>query len=88
MQRPLYAVCPRCGSRAEITRFIRDMEEDESFAMIKCACGRYRIPYVEGRVVSVDLNNPYMKEDHYDLLLPAALTEDMWNRVSKCLTNW
>ena len=88
MTRPLYAVCPRCGKRAKIIKFIRNDEEDERDALIKCTCGRYQIPYLEGQVVPIDLVNPYMKEDHYDLLIPAALTEEMWNRISKSLTNW
>ncbi len=80
--RPLYA-----GSRARIIRFIRK-DEEENDALVKCTCGQYQISYRESQVISIDLDNPYMKEDHYDLLLPAALTEDTWNRISKCLTNW
>ena len=88
MERPLYAVCPRCGSRAKITKFIWDWEEDESIALIKCTCGKSQMPYAESRVLKIDLMNPYMHEDHFDLLVPPGWNQEMWNKVSAGLSQW
>ena len=82
MERPLYAVCPRCGRRARIAKFIWDWEEDEAMAVVRCACGQSMLPYLESRVLKIDLNNPYMTENHFDLLVPAWWSPEMWNRVS------
>ena len=85
--RPLYAACPRCGTRADIRKRIWDGEEDLCYALVRCGrCGQSTVPYLEHRIVPVDLNNPYMPEEHYDLLLPPGWTPEMWSRFSTVLT--
>ena len=88
MERKLYAVCPRCGSRARIVKFIRGRDEGEKAAEIRCACGPGRVPYAESRILQIDLDNPYMRESHFDLLLPPGLTRNLWNKVSAGLSGW
>ncbi len=89
MDRKLYAVCPICGKRATITKFFWDWDTDQDIANVKCECGsRSRIPYTESRILHVDLNNPYMKETHFDLLLPQGWNEEMWNKVSACIPHY
>ncbi len=88
MDRPLYAVCPRCGRRAKITKFFWDWEEDETIALIKCTCGKSQMYYAESRVLQIDLVNPYMHEEHFNLLVPPGWNRDMWNKVSAGLSGW
>ena len=88
MGRPLFAVCPRCGNRADLTKIIRDREEEESIALIRCTCGRSQMVFTESRILHIDLDNPYMRENHFDLLLPPGWTKDMWNRISAGLSSW
>ena len=85
MNRPLYAVCPRCGKRAKITSTARGRDEDEKIAQVKCTCGTAQLPYREGQILKIDLNNPYMQEDHYDLIIPPGWDRNMWNKVSAVL---
>ena len=56
MNRPLYAVCPRCGKRAKITGTARGRDEDEKIAQVKCTCGTAQLPYREGQILKIDLN--------------------------------
>ena len=90
MDRPLYAACPRCGMRAEIEKFLWNWEEDESEALVRCRCGRSRLPYLESRVIPVDIPNPYMHEEnnHFDLLVPAGWNDEMLKRFMKPLERW
>lgn len=91
MKRPLYAACPLCGNRAQITKMVWDWDRDENVALIKCDCGnKARLPYSESRVIRIDINNPYMHEEnnHFDLLVPPGWTEEKWERLSKVLTQW
>ncbi len=92
MKRKLYAACPRCGMRAEISKMVWDWDRDQNIALVKCSCtGKpQRVPYSESRVMKVDLVNPYMHEEnnHFDLLLPLGWTEDMWNKLHAFLTKW
>ena len=85
MNRPLYAVCPSCGNKAAVRKFSWNGEEEETHAVIRCICGRYQVPYSVSRVLPVDLCNPYMPEEHFDLLIPAEWDRDLWNRISRCL---
>ena len=85
MNRPLYAVCPRCGKRAKITGTARGRDEDEKIAQVKCTCGTAQLPYREGQILKIDLNNPYMQEDHYDLIIPTGWDRNMWDKVSAVL---
>ena len=87
MNRPLYAVCPRCGKRAKITGTARGRDEDEKIAQVKCTCGTAQLPYREGQILRIDLNNPYMQEDHYDLIIPPGWDRNMWNKVSAVLSH-
>ena len=87
MNRPLYAVCPSCGNKAAVRKFSWDGKE-ETHAVIRCVCGRYQVPYAQNRVLPIDLCNPYMPEEHYDLLIPAGWDNDLWNRISRCRPCW
>ena len=86
MKRTLYAVCPRCGSRAKITKFIWDWDKDENIALIQCTCGKSQMYYAESRVLKIDLDGPYMHEAHFDLLVPPGWDQEMWNKFSAGLT--
>ena len=88
MERPLYAVCPRCGQKAQITKFIWDWDGEQDIALVKCRCGKSRLPYCESRVLKVDLNNPYMKEEHFDLLVPPGWNREMWEKFQGVLARW
>ena len=90
MARPLYAICPRCGMRAEVVKFVWNWEEDESEALVQCRCGRSMLPYLENRVIPVDLRNPYMHEEnnHFDLLVPPGWNDDMWSQFVERLVRW
>ena len=90
MKRPLYAVCPRCGNRAEIIKMIWDWDNEQNIALVKCKCGRSQIPYSESRIHKIDLLNPYMHEEnnHFDLLVPPGWTPEMWQKLQKILTAW
>ena len=90
MKRPLYAFCPRCGNRAEITKLIWDWDRDQNIVLVKCRCGKSQLPYSESRVLKIDLNNPYMHEEmnHFDLLVPADWNREKWEKIQKCLTRW
>ena len=85
MNRTLYAVCPCCGRRAEVRKLCWNYEEEETSAVIRCMCGLFRVPYSERRIIPIDLNNPYMPEEHFDLLVPAGWHGDIWNRLSRCM---
>lgn len=89
MKKDLIAVCPRCGMRAKIVSYYWDWDREEEMAQLKCDCGRSEVPFLESRVVDVDLANPYMKEQHFRVLLPGTIDEETWSKISKCLTaNW
>ena len=88
MERKTYAVCPRCGRRAEITKIIWDWDGEQDIALIKCVCGRSQLPYLESRILHIDLHNPYMKEAHFDLLVPPGWDDSMWSKVSACLQKY
>ena len=86
MAKELFAVCPRCGRRAKVVSFRISWEFEEKIAQVQCLCGRSEIPYSPRRVLPVDLNNPYMREQHFDLLLPVYLGRDnLWNKIGQCL---
>ena len=86
MEKELIAVCPRCGMRAKVMSYRYDWDRDEDMAQLKCRCGRSEVPYLESRVVDVDLRNPHMKEQHFKVLIPEHMDEKTWNKISKCLT--
>lgn len=86
MEKTLIAVCPRCGMRAKVVSYRYDWDRDEQMARLKCTCGPSEVPFLESRVVDVDLHNPYMKEQHFRVLIPESMDDDTWNRISKCLT--
>ena len=92
MKRELYAVCPRCGNKARIVSHRWDWDAEQDYVRVKCTCGGSEVPYSENRVIQIDLNNPYMQQDHFDLLIPVGWDTDryeMWNKIGKCLMlNW
>ena len=85
MKRKLFAVCPRCGARAEITKTFRNRDGEPASALVKCGCTAkpQQVPYSVSRVMKVDLIRPSAADEmnHYDLLLPPGWTEDMWIRL-------
>ena len=82
----VYAVCPRCYKRAVIVSHRWDWDRDQDYAVLKCGCGRSEVPFDEGRVLDIDLNNPYMEETHFKLLIPQNYDYDgMWNKIGGCL---
>ena len=88
MVRELYAVCPKCRKRARIQSHRWDWDQDEDIVLVKCTCGCAEMPYRESNILPVDLNNPYMKENNFDLLIPPGWEGDryeMWNKIGKCL---
>ena len=88
MTRELYAVCPKCGKRARIQSHRWDWEREEDMVLVKCTCGRAEMPYRESNILPVDINNPYLKENNFDLLIPPAWAADrynLWNKIGKCL---
>ena len=89
MEKELIAVCPKCGKWAKIMSRRWDWDRDEEMAQLKCQCGRSEVLFLESRVVDVDLCNPYMKEQHFQVLIPDNMDEKTWSKISKCLTaNW
>ncbi len=88
MERPLYTVCPRCGRRARITRTARDWETEETIAFVKCECGTSHTAYSGNRILKIDLDNPFMQEQHFDLLVPPGWTQDMWEKISAGIPDW
>ena len=86
MEKDIVAICPRCGGRAKVMSFRYDWNRDEEMAQLKCRCGRSEVPYLESRVLDVDLRNPYMKEQHFRVLIPEHMDEQTWSKISKCLT--
>ncbi len=86
MERELIAICPRCGMRAKIVSYRYDWDRDENMAQLRCQCGRYEVPFLESRVLDVDLNNPYLKETHFRVLLPEGRDDDIRKKINKCLT--
>ena len=86
MDQELYAVCPRCGDRGKVASLRWDWERGESFARVKCACGKSEIPYAESRVLEVSTNNPYLRRDHFRLLIPESWErDDKWHKVGQLL---
>lgn len=88
MTRELYAVCPKCGMRARSQSHRWDWERDEDVVLVKCTCGKSEMPYRESNILPVDLNNAFVKENNFDLLIPPAWAADrynMWNKIGKCL---
>jgi len=81
---PIYAVCPRCGKRSPVLKFAWSWEEDETFAVIRCACGRFTVPFHEDRVAEVRLDNPYLPKERFLILLPRE-GEERLTRVGHCL---
>ena len=86
MEKELIAVCPRCGMRAKVVSYRYDWDRDMDMAQLKCRCGRSEVPYLESRVLDVDLRNPYMREEHFRVLIPETMDETTWSKISKCLT--
>ena len=89
MERELYAVCPGCGNRAKIISYCWNWDQDQAFAKIRCVCGIREVPFEEERVVDIDLNNPYMQEAHFRLLIPANMPEKTWNMIGgMMMSSW
>ena len=86
MEKELIAVCPKCGMRAKVASYRYDWDRDEEMAQLKCQCGKSEVPYLESRVLDVDLSNPYMKETHFRVLIPENMDEKTWSKISRCLT--
>ena len=86
MEKEIVAICPRCGGRAKVRSFRYDWDRDEEMAQLKCRCGRSEVPYLESRVLDVDLQNPYMKEQHFRVLIPENMDAQTWSKISRCLT--
>jgi len=84
-ERELFTVCPRCGKRAKVISHRWDWDRDQDFVTAKCGCGKFNASYDEGRVVDIDLDNPYMKQAHFKLLLPLNWDNNMWTMVGGCL---
>lgn len=86
MERELFAVCPGCEKRARIVGHRWDWDAEQDFAQVKCnACGMSEVPFDEGRVVDIDLNNPYMEATHFRLLMPRGMETKTWNMIGGCL---
>lgn len=86
MERRLFAVCPRCGGKARIFSHRWDWEFDQDFALVRCECGIFEAPYSESRVVEIDFPSPYLKENHFLLLIPPGWDRgDLQEKGSKCL---
>ena len=92
MERKMYAVCPCCGGRATITKFIWSWEDEQDLALIKCECGsRSQVPYAEHRILHIDINDPYIRDrndTHFDLLIPQGWNEKMWNKVRASISHY
>ncbi len=86
MEKELIAICPKCGMRAKVMSYRYDWDQDENMAQLKCQCGRSEAPYLESRVLDVDLRNPYMKEQHFRVLIPENMDAQTWSKISRCLT--
>ena len=86
MEKEIIAICPRCGMRAKVVSIRYDWNKDEDLALLKCQCGKSEVPYFESRVLDVDLCNPYMREEHFRVLIPESMDENTWSRISRCLT--
>ena len=88
MDNQVYALCPRCGKRARIISHRWDWDQDQDYAQLRCDCGRSELPYLESRIIDINLRNPYMKQCRFRLLIPPGLDRDnMWNKIGKCLTD-
>ena len=86
MERVLYAACPRCGKRADIVSHYWNWDLDMDVCRVKCECGMSEIPYSESRIIPVDVRNPYLRQENFDLLIPEGYDRDnLWNKISKCL---
>ncbi len=86
MKRELFAVCPRCGKRAGILSYRWDWDREQDYAKIRCVCGISEVPFDENRIVDIDLDNPYMEEAHFRLLMPAGAEKNgVWNKIGGCL---
>lgn len=85
MERTLYAVCPCCGKRAKIASHRWDWNEGQDFAQVKCSCGTREVPFDQERIVDIDLDNPYMEQTHFRLLMPAGMQAETWNMIGGCL---
>ena len=86
MERVIYAICPGCGKRAQITGHRWDWNEDQDYAQLICECGRSEVPFAEERVLDINLNNPYMRESHFRMLVPECEDKDeIWDRIGRCL---
>ena len=86
MSREIYAICPRCGKRAVIVSHRWDWDADRDMARLKCICGSAEVPFEESRVLDINLNNPYVKQTQFKLLIPAGYDrEDLWNKIGNCL---
>ena len=87
MYSDIVAVCPRCGQRSRIVSHQWDWDHETDYVTIRCMNGHKSvIPYLESRVVDVDLRNPYMREEHFKVLIPFTKDGDTWEKISKCLT--
>ena len=82
----IIAICPRCGMRAKIVSHRYDWYRDEDMARLKCQCGKSEVPFLESRVVDVDLRDPYLKESRFRVLIPENMDEKTCSKISKCLT--
>ena len=87
MEKELIAVCPRCGMRAKIVSTRYDWDRDETMARLKCSCGCSEVPYLESRILDVDLRNPYLKETHFRVLIPEQMDEQTWDKIGRCLSD-
>ena len=85
MERKLYAVCPKCGKRAGVISIRWDWDAQQDFAKLRCVCGTAEVPFDENRVVDIDLDNPYMEQTHFRLLMPVGMEERTWNMIGGCL---
>ena len=85
MEKDIVAICSRCGKRAKVVSYRYDRDRDETMAQLKCTCGKTEVPFLESRVLDVDLCNPYMKEQHFRVLIPENMDEQTWSRISRCL---
>ncbi len=86
MEQVIYAICPRCGKRARIIGHRWNWDEGQDYAQLICECGRSEVSFSENRVLDIDLNNPYMQESHFRILVPEYEDKDeVWDRIGNCL---
>jgi len=90
MNRPMFAICFRCGKRARIVSRRYDWDTDEDICGIRCECGLYsEAPLRESRILRIDVNDPYVENAHYDLLAPGSWeTEEISDRARECMRTW